>query len=87
MALRPTATLTFSGYEVSDDGIIMRFVCLLPGPGEPTDYFILLSDVDLATVTTQLQLRTLVQSKLDRKLRAAGIASKLDGFIGQSLTV
>ena len=87
MTLRANATLTFTSYEVTNEGIDFHFVSPDPGPGEPSDYFVLITDAELATVTTQLQLRTLVRDRLERKLRATGIASKLDQFIGQSLVI
>lgn len=87
MGLRANATLTFLDYNVNDVGIHMHFVSPDPGPGEPSDYYILLTDTDLAGVTTQLNLRNLVLTKLQRAFRAQGIASKLDPFIGQSLSI
>lgn len=72
-------------YEVRDDGILMNFVCNAPGPGQPTGYSILLTDAELALVTTQAQLASLVTTKLNRKIRSTGIASKLNTFIGQSI--
>lgn len=87
MALPVNSTMTFLGYDVIDLGISMRFVCLLPGAGQPTDYSIVLTDAELAGVSTQPQLATLVRTKLERKFRATNIASKLDPFIGQSLVI
>lgn len=87
MALRPNAIMIFTDYAVVDTGITFHFVCPDPGPGLNSDYFVFLTDAELAGVSSQPQLRTLVQTKLDRKLRALGIATKLDAFIGQSLTV
>jgi hypothetical protein len=78
---------TFSRYAVEDSGIRMFFVALTPGPGMPNDLDIFLTDTELAGVANQPQLNTLVQSKLNRKIRAATIASKLDPFIGQTVTV
>lgn len=80
-------TLTFRAYDVEDGGIRLRFVSPDPGPGRVSDYDVLLTDTELVAVTTQAQLRTLVIDKLNRKLRAANIASKLDAFIGQSLVI
>jgi hypothetical protein len=81
------ADLTFKGYAVQDTGIQMDFVNFFPGPGKPTDYSIFLTDAELSAVATQVQLRTLVTTKLQRKLQAAGIATKLDQFIGQTVTI
>lgn len=87
MALKVNAALTFSGYDVNDDGTVLRFVCADPGAGEPSEYSVLLTDADLSAVSTQPQLRTLVISKLQRRYRAAVVASKLDQFVGQSVTI
>lgn len=81
------ALLTFQSYEVEDTGVAMTFVNFTPGAGLPTDYTIRVTDAELAAVTTAVQLRNLVTTKLQRKLQAAGIASKLDTFIGQSVTI
>lgn len=87
MAVQANATFTFIDYEMRDDGVNMHFVCANPGPGQASDYYILLTDADVAGVTTQNQLKTLVTSKLQRKIRASGFASKLDPFVGQAVTV
>ena len=94
MAINVSAVLTFavfpeweSAYRVEDGGIRLHFVCANPGPGQVSDYFVLLTDAELSSVSSQGQLRSLVESKLKRSLRATGIASKLDQFIGQSVTI
>lgn len=79
--------LIFAGYEVTDLGIVLHFTWPnRPTPG-PTEFFVMLTDAELSAITTQAQLRTAVTSKLNRKLRATGIATKLDPFIGQSITI
>lgn len=80
-------TLTFTSYEVTDTGITLHFVSPDPGPGKPLDYYVMLADAEIAGVSTQPQLRTLVTTKLNRKLRAVGFSTKLDPFIGQSLVI
>ena len=94
MAINANAVLTFAifpewerAYQIEDGGIRLHFVCANPGPGQVSDYFIFLTDADLAAVTSQAQLRTLVETKLRRALRATGIASKLDQFVGASVTI
>ena len=94
MPLQANAVMTFTVWEpwgkayiVEDGGIRMHFVCLAPGPGQVSDYFIFLTDTELAGVSNQPQLNTLVTTKLNRSLRATGIASKLDQFVGNSITV
>lgn len=87
MALKANAVLTFTGYTITDFGIDLHFTCADPGPGEPNDYRVFVSDTELATVTTLAQFRTLVDAKLNRSVRAANIASKLDQYIGAQRTV
>jgi hypothetical protein len=87
MAIQANATLTFSDYAVTDEGIGFHFVCTAPGPGEPSDYYVAMTDAELAATANAAALRTALTAKLGRKLRASGIASRLDGLIGQNLTV
>ena len=87
MPLKANATLTFHHYEVLDLQIELTFLSPDPGPGEPSFWTVTLTDTELAGVATQLQLKNLVESKLNRKFRLVNIASKLDQFIGQNLTV
>lgn len=79
--------LTFTGYTVLDAGTQLQFVSPDPGPGRPSDYAVLVTDAEMAAVTTAQQLRDLVLAKLQRKLLAALVASRLDGFLGQSVTL
>ena len=87
MALKPSAVLVFTSYEVVDEGITMHFISPDPGPGQPSDWYVLLTDADLATVIDAATFQALVLTKLRRKFRAQGIASKLDARIGASLTI
>lgn len=94
MPLNINAVMTFAvypewdkAYLVEDGGIRLHFLCTNPGPGQNSDYFVFLTDTELAGASNQAQLRTLVENKLNRALRASGIASKLDQFVGQSITV
>lgn len=93
MALRDNATLTFKGFTMEASefqpilGVRLHFECLDPGPEQPSDYYIILTIAELAAVTGQAQLRTLVMDKLNLQIRALGVASKLTPFIGQSLVV
>lgn len=78
----------FSRYEVEDGGIRLFFVLPAPGPSMPTDADVLVTDAELAGVSTAVQLRdNLVLPKLRRKLHAENIATKLDPFVGQPVTV
>jgi hypothetical protein len=81
------ADLQFLRYEVEDAGTIMVFLNPAPGPNSASEYTIRFTDAELGAVTTQLQLRNAVQAKLRRKLQAEGIATKLDAFIGMSVTI
>lgn len=80
-------TLTFTSYQVEDSGFVLTFYDANPGPGNENYKNILITDAELASVTSQAELQTLVLLKLRRKLLAAGIASKLDPFIGQIVTI
>jgi len=86
MPVQANGTFIMESYSVTDEGIVLEFLNPDPGGGNESLYYIRLSDVELAAVTTQQQLRNLVTTKLERKIRAANIASKLDQFIGQSIT-
>lgn len=82
-AYPPNTQFRFDHYQVEDSGISMAFIA-----ANFSDVItIFLSDAELASVSTQPQLATLVTNKLQRKVRATGVASKLDQFIGQSITV
>lgn len=80
------ADFTFQGWGAEDSGYRLRFVCQTPGPGEASDYDVAVTDAEMAGITVQ-NLRTLVISRLERKVKAAAVATRLNGFIGQSVTV
>lgn len=73
--------LTFDWYAVVDDGVVLGFV------GSNATYTIAVTDAELAAVSTVGQFRTLVTAKLQRKVQAAGIAARLDGLVGQTLSI
>lgn len=87
MALKANAVLTFTDYTVNDDSIRFHFVCADPGPGQDSDYYVTMSDAEIAATANLAALRTAVTAKLTRKLRANGIASRLDAAIGSQITV
>lgn len=87
MALKTNATLQFTSYEVKNDGINLGFTCFDPGPGESNNWFVFVTDTELSGVSNLSQFRTLVLTKLQRKYRAYGVASKLDSLIGQEVTI
>jgi hypothetical protein len=73
----------FVSYTVEDAGTVLTFERL----DADQKYAILLTDAELAGVSTPTALRTLVTTKLNRKIKASLVASKLDAFIGQSVTL
>lgn len=79
--------MLFVGYQVTDDGVVLHFTWTNRNTPGTTEFYVLLTDGELSAITTQAQLRTLVMNKLNRKLRATGIATKLDPFIGQTITI
>lgn len=88
MPLTTNSIMVFASYEIQDGGVVLRFTCANPGAGMANDWYILLTDAEIAGATNQAQLRTLVTDKLNRKFRAAGgISTRLDPFIGQSVTI
>lgn len=87
MSLATDAIMTFSAYDVEDGGIRLRFVCSNPGGGEPSDYDVFVTDAELAGTANLAQLKTLVTTKLNRRYRAVGLATKLDPLIGQTITI
>jgi hypothetical protein len=93
MGLKVNAEMIFQGYEILDGGINLHFLCLDPSDGQPTDagvptdYYVLITDTELSTISTAAQFKTLVITKLQRKLRATGIANKLDALVGQKVVI
>lgn len=87
MALKPNASLTFVRYEVERDGVTLWFECYDPGPGQPSDYPVFVTNAELAGITTVQQFGELVLAKLKRYYRADGIASRLDSMLGRSITL
>ena len=85
--LRAGAVLTFTSYAIQDTNITLSFVCADPGPGEPSDYEITVTDAELALAIGGVQVRTLITDKLKRKLRAQGLATKLNAAIGAQITI
>lgn len=73
--------LTFTRYRIVRDGIEIYFT-----DAENT-YMVFLTDAELNTANSQIALRNLLTTKLERQINRVGIASKLDAFIGQNITV
>ena len=87
MPLQPNANMLFTDYTVDDVGIHLHFVCSNPGPGEPSDYFVLLTDTELSGATTPENLTNTLEQKLKRAFRFQGIAPKLDALINTSIRI
>lgn len=85
----PNTVFTFLRYEVQTDGMSVRlyFQADNPGPENPNEWMIAVTDTELSGVSNLGQMRTLVTTKLNRLIRSTGIAAKLDLLIGQSLTI
>ena len=87
MPLQPDADMVLTDYSVDDAGIHLHFVCSNPGPGEPSDYFALLTDGELAGATTVENIINALTTKLKRTYRLQSIAPKLDGLIGTVIRI
>lgn len=87
MPLKQNAHMVFADYWIDDQGTHAHFVCNDPGPGEPTDYFILFTDSDLGSQTTVPGLIAMAKTKLQNKARGALAASKLDQLLGQEIVI
>lgn len=86
MALRTNATLIFTAYELLDGGDVkLVFLCPDPGPEQESEYSIRLTQSELASVGTLIELRDLVLQALHDRFRATVVVNKLAGLIGQSL--
>jgi len=87
--LQANAVMTFMDYFIDGDGVHLHFVCNNPGSAgaQVNDYTITLTFAEVSGITTQQSAVTLVTGRLQRDFRASGIGSKLDGLIGQSLTI
>lgn len=86
MSFNPTATMTFRDYEVLDVGVRCHFESPNPGPGENSDYYIILSVVDVVGKSLA-QLTALAKAALNEKLLATGISDVLDPLIGQNIVL
>lgn len=87
MAVKPNATFRFTDYLVDDDGIHLHYVCLDPGGGESSDYYLLMTFAEAEGITNLASYNAWITARLQRNIRAAGIASKLDSLIGRAVTI
>lgn len=78
-------TATFVRYTVHEEGTRLVFTLDGMGPGQDTEITILLTDAEVAGLTTLGLARVLVTAKLQRRLMASGIAPRLDSLLGQSV--
>ena len=79
--------MTFSGYCVEDSGVRLNFTAGPRQGGEKSDYSIFASDAELAALSSAADFLTFVTARLNRKVKAAGIASRLDGLIGRKVVI
>ena len=74
--------LIFTNYKIRDeDGVLLVF------QGDLGDYSIMISNAEIAAITNLAQFKALVETKLDRRINGAGIASRLDVLIGRIVTI
>jgi len=81
------ASFRFVAYRVKDSTIDMLFDWADAPPGTCTDIVVVLTDAELAAVSSQANLVALARTKLKRKMKAEGIANKLDAAIGQTIMI
>ena len=79
--------MTFTGYCVEDAGVRLNFVAGTRSGGEPSDYSIFATDAELASLTSAADFLTFVTARLNRKVKAVGIAARLDGLIGRKVVI
>ena len=84
MPLQANAVLQFTGYFAVETGLMLQFVCLEPGPGEPTDYDVFVTDAEWTAAGNNTQRRALVLGKIQRRYRPI---ATLENFIGESFTI
>lgn len=75
----------FVDAAITDDGVLLHFVCADPGAGLASDYYALVSDADVAAIATADDFDALVGQALGRKLRGAGLVSHLAPYVGRSV--
>lgn len=78
-------TLRFDRFEITDRAVTLWFVSFDPGGGKPNDYSVTVTDAEIAAATTAPDLRDLVEARLRRKLRGAGLSARLDELIGHEV--
>lgn len=84
-----SSSYRFTSYGIVDNPPAIAFTFYGPiPPGNRAGYVtVTANDAELAAAGTQPAVVTLVTNKLQRKLRATSIATKLDALIGQSVTI
>lgn len=98
MTLRASAVLTFTGYEVFPAQpnavpplpvtVALTFVCGDPGPSMSATYTITATETELTLALTNADLKALLVDKLKAQFKPVSAnATRLDGLIGQTVTV
>lgn len=84
MALKPNAVMKFTGYEFTDSGVTLRFLCEDPGAGEQSIWEVGVTDAELASVSNVAQFGQMVMAKMTRRYRQN---TQLDNLIGRQVTI
>lgn len=91
MPLRTNAVLTFAGYQALPTvpvTVELRFTCADPGPNMEGGYMVTVTDAELTAATTGPLLKQLLLDKLKLQFKPLSVnAARLDGLIGQTVTV
>lgn len=77
----------FVDYEIKDDGVVLHLVADDPGPGQPNDIYLQVTDEELKAAPQAEQVLELVKAKLERKLKATGLLHILDKLTGIEIVV
>lgn len=77
----PFDSLKFIDYNIVDEGINLHFLATGSLPGTVTDYYILLSNVEINSALNTAQIDKIIQQKVNRLYNGVGIASILDSEI------
>ncbi len=79
--------ITFTKYEITNDGVAMLFTVVNPLPGQPESYTITATRAELVTITTMPELKAFMKAKLKAKIASDLAAQKLDGAVGQTIVL
>ena len=87
MPLQINAVMRFERYSILDDQVDLYFLCRSPGPGEPNEYRVSITDAEMTAIGNLQEFRNLVDAKLKRQFRGQNVSYKLDQFIGEALRI